>query len=139
MEASVHIRALNGAGDAGLLFRVRRPAVGRDAQEGYYAGVLPNERRVILGRSDGRSWTELARTERSIPTGADLRLTVIARGDDLRVLLDDAEVLAVRDDAISSGSVGIRVVDAHAKFRDLRVSIPGAAALRPGSDRVASR
>lgn len=139
LEMSVRIRAMDGAGDAGLLFRVRRPAVGHDAQEGYFAGILPNENRVVLGRTDGRAWTELARAERPIPVGVDLRLTVCARGDDLRIFLDDAEVLAARDAAIPYGSVGLRVVNAQAKFRDLRVSIPGGGAfLKPAPDRAAN-
>jgi GH43 family beta-xylosidase len=47
--AKVKLRLVNHDGEAGMLFRVQQPAVGYDAQRGYYAGVVAANSRVVLG------------------------------------------------------------------------------------------
>ena len=47
--------------DAGLLFRTTRPTVGFDALRGYFSGLIPRSRMVVLGKTDGIRWTEIAR------------------------------------------------------------------------------
>lgn len=120
-SAEVTIRPLGGGRDAGLLFRVSSPALGYDAQKGYFAGLLTGSDRIVLGRTDGRGWQELGRAGRSLEDGKDYRLAVNARGDSLVVSLDGDPVIDVRDDRWQSGLVGLRVVNSHARFADLIV------------------
>lgn len=122
IEASVRIRFIKGGRDAGLLLRVKQPAVGFDAQQGYFAGVIPGGKRVVFGRTDGRSWQEIARADVPVAENTTVDLTVRAAGDEFRVSIDGREVLKATDGAYKSGSVGLRVVDTHARFSDLRVS-----------------
>jgi GH43 family beta-xylosidase len=135
-ELSTKVRVLGGDRDAGLLFRVKHPALGYDAQEGYFAGIIPGAQRVILGKMDGRRWTELARAEASIAADAVHSLGVRAVGDHLEVFLNGRPALAHRDSTYAEGSIGIRVVDTHAQFEDLRVEAPRDA-LRPAEMRPA--
>jgi GH43 family beta-xylosidase len=122
VSAAVDIRFVAGARDAGLLFRVRQPAVGFDAQQGYFAGVLPGQDRVILGRTDGRNWQEIARADLALPDqGARVRLGVQASGTSIRVSLDGKEVITAQDSTYRAGSIGLRVVDTHACFSGLEV------------------
>lgn len=67
-EASVTIdfQGLANARDAGLLFRCTAPSVGYDAQRGYFAGLIPRTQLVILGRTNGVDWQELARQQTTI-------------------------------------------------------------------------
>src|SRR6185437_1637927 len=54
--ASLQLHVLQNQGAAGLLFRVQQPAVGYNAQRGYFAGYSPAESRVVLGLTDGVNW-----------------------------------------------------------------------------------
>jgi len=122
IEASVTLRFINGGRDGGLLLRVSHPAVGFDAQQGYFAGVLPDENRVLFGKTDGRAWQELARAEAAIPSDAPVVLGVRAVGDEFTILLDGKEVLTARDATYKRGSIGLRVVDTHVRFTDLKLA-----------------
>lgn len=122
LEAAVDIRFMKGGRDAGILFRVSQPSVGFDAQQGYFAGVVPGQNRVILGKTDGKSWQEIARADNDLPDeGAAVRLSVKAVGTKLTVLLDGRAILAADDASYPSGSIGLRVVDTHACFSKLEV------------------
>lgn len=122
IEASVRVRFIKGRRDAGLLLRVNQPAVGFDAQQGYFAGIIPGEKRVVFGKTDGKSWKELARADVAVQENASVSLNVRAAGDEFRVSIDGREVLRAKDSTYKSGSVGLRVVDTHARFSNLRVS-----------------
>lgn len=122
IEASVRIRFIKGRRDAGLLLRVNQPAVGFDAQQGYFAGIIPGEKRVVFGKTDGKAWKELARADVAVAENASVDLTVRAVGDEFRVSIDGRELLKAKDSTYMSGSVGLRVVDTHARFSNLRVS-----------------
>lgn len=124
-EATTILRFMKGDRDAGLLFRVSAPAVGFDAQQGYFAGLLPRDQAVLLGKMDGSRWTELARAPVSFRVGQELTLGVIARGPEIKVTLDGHPVLTARDETYSRGTVGVRVVDTHAVFRGLRIGPSG--------------
>lgn len=118
------------AGDAGVVFRVRKPSVGVDAYEGYYAGVSANDDQVVLGRADGQKWTLLERVGRTIPDGRGTKLCVTARGNRIEVRLNDEPkpVIAVTDDRwTSAGHVGVRMFtqdndQAFAAFDNVRVT-----------------
>jgi hypothetical protein len=99
------------AGDAGVAFRVNKPAIGADAYEGYYAGVSASGKHIILGRADGKSWIELKRVERSIPADQSTKLSVTARGDriEVRVNGESKPVIALTDDQWKFGQAGVRM------------------------------
>lgn len=113
-----------GGHDAGLVFRVTRPAVGFDAQRGYFAGLSAGRQAVVIGAMNGLGWRELGTAPVYLEAGAVLRLTVTTDGDQLTVHVggDPQPALTVRDDAFERGSVGMRVVDTHAVFRTLTVT-----------------
>lgn len=121
IEVSADIRVLSGNRDAGILIRVNDPAVGFDAQRGYFAGYIPGNRRVIFGSMDGAAWRELARADADVGGDQEYKLTVRANGTQFTVLLNGHEVITLQDSQFASGSVGLRVVDTHARFRNLRI------------------
>jgi hypothetical protein len=88
-SARVRVRIEEGSRDAGILFRVRRPAVGYDAQRGYFAGIIPATRKVVLGKMNGTEWRELAIVDHPIEIDRWHLLRVDAIGDRIKVLVDD--------------------------------------------------
>jgi GH43 family beta-xylosidase len=122
VQASVDLRFIRGGRDAGLLIRATQPSVGFDAQHGYFAGLIPDQKRVVFGKTDGNSWQEIARAEVDVNKDKTTSLTVNASGSEFRIFLDGKEVLKATDTTYKSGSIGLRVVDTHARFSDLKVS-----------------
>jgi hypothetical protein len=120
-SAYVRLRVVQGGRDAGLLFRVREPAVGYDAQKGYFAGLIPSTNLVVLGKTDGKAWTEIARAQHEIDPDKWHELRVDASGEQIDIGVDGKPVLSARDSQYSSGLVGLRVVDTHAAFDSFRV------------------
>ncbi len=118
----VRVQVKEGNRDAGLLFRVRRPAIGYDAQKGYFAGIIPQTGKVVLGKTDGTRWQELAIADHKLASGQWYTLRVEAIGRRIRVSVDDARGIEVADDTYSKGMIGVRVVDTHALFDDFKVS-----------------
>jgi lysophospholipase L1-like esterase len=109
-------------GNAGLVFRASRPAIGPDAYQGYYAGINGNT--VALGRANG-TWTLLSAV--AIPTSSTPRhLRVVAAGSSLKVYVDDMVTprISVTDGTYVSGAVGVRTFDAQATFDNLSVRAP---------------
>jgi len=121
LVCSVRVRVVDGMRDAGLLFRCTLPAVGYDSQEGYFAGIIPGARKVVLGSTDGASWRELGLADADVQPGRDYLLSVTARGPDIVLCLDGKEVMRREDSQYRGGSVGLRVVDTHAAFSDLTI------------------
>lgn len=124
LTATVNIRFHGGERDAGLLFRTTSPALGFDAQRGYFAGILAGEQQVVLGKTDGATWTELAKVPVSFDPKTTNRLSVTAVGDSLRVSLNGREVIAATDETYPAGTVGMRVVNSHARFLNLEILNP---------------
>jgi hypothetical protein len=120
-SASVRVRVVEGTRDAGLLFRCTLPAVGYDAQRGYFAGIIPGTGKVVLGSMDGVTWREIALVDAEVKAGRDHLLSVSARGDAITVRLDGKEVLRRSDLEHHAGSIGLRVVETHATFDDLEI------------------
>ena len=104
--------------DIGVLFRTSHPTVGYDRQLGYFAGVIPADRRLLIGRTDGQQWHELVSTELPLPADGDYLLEIVASGPDLRARVGDATVEA-HDESFQTGLVGLRVVDSEATFVSL--------------------
>ena len=121
LACSVRVKIIEGRRDAGLLFRCSLPAVGYDSQEGYFAGIIPGTRKVVLGSTDGESWRELGLADADVQAGRDYLLSVTARGPEIVLCLDGKEVMRKQDSQHSGGSVGLRVVDTHAAFSDLTI------------------
>ena len=123
------------AGDAGVVFRVRRPSIGADAYEGYYAGVSASGRQVVVGKADGRRWTPLKTAAREIPAGRPTKVAVTAVGERIEVRVDgEADpIIAITDGAWTSGQAGVRMYTtdndrATAAFDNVRVTAVGAGA-----------
>ena len=114
--ATVEQQALQARGDIGLLFRGQHPAVGFDAQRGYFAGYLPEQSAVIIGRMDGFHWQEIARGQVTDPVPEKMRLTVTAVGAKITVKLEDKMIVTVEDSTYSAGTLGLRVVHTSAAF-----------------------
>ncbi len=123
-RAVVEFHVRGGSHDVGMVFRVTRPAVGFDALRGYFAGISTGRNTVVLGAMDGRSWREIAVAPVCLDTGETQRITVTAAGARLTVHVgSDPQPAVVADDAAyARGSIGCRVVDAHAVFTSLSVT-----------------
>jgi hypothetical protein len=119
--AKVKLRLVNPGGEAGMLFRVQQPAVGFDAQRGYYAGVVAGDSRVVLGFMDGKSWHELASAPLTGPIPDEMIFGVAAMGHRFQVRVQDEVLIDTNDATYASGSVGLRVVNTHAAFADLHI------------------
>jgi GH43 family beta-xylosidase len=119
--AALAVTDLESRGQVGLLFRVSRPAVGCNAQAGYFAGIDLATNRLVLGFTDGEAWRELA--SRAIPTQlpARVELGISAREDSIEVNLLGKTQIHVIDRTFASGSVGVRVVDTDAAFSQLEI------------------
>lgn len=122
-EASVTIDFLGDAGarDAGILFRCSGASVGYDAQRGYFAGLIPRTGIVILGKTDGTEWHELARATSQFAADEQQHLSVRMSADAIIVGLNGQRMIAHRDGTYQRGTVGLRVVDSDARFSDFRV------------------
>lgn len=123
-RAEVDFSVKNGSHDVGLVFRVSRPAVGFDAMRGYFAGVSTGRNTVVLGAMDGRSWREIAVAPVFLDPEDTQRISVSAVGSRLTVYVgsDPQPAITADDSAYARGSVGCRVVDAHAVFKTLSVA-----------------
>lgn len=120
--ATTQLTFLKGDRDAGLLFRAADPSVGFDAQRGYFAGVVPGSKIVILGKTDGASWKEIARAPLDHDVAGGVDLGVVAKGSQITVTIAGKEVLTAKDETYAKGSIGLRVVDTHARFANLSVT-----------------
>lgn len=98
------------AGDAGLVFRVRKPAMGPDAYEGYYVGVSAEKSHIEIGKADGRRWSSLSKAPLKVQPGKHVSLRVLARGSELSVHANGfrSPVLHINDNTFRSGAIGVR-------------------------------
>ena len=103
------------------MLRVQHPAVGYDAQKGYFVGIVPGTDLVVAGKTDGTRWIELARAGAPIEPATDHRLSVEANGPRFTVRLVGETVLRFEDEDYTEGQVGLRVVDTLASFDDFEV------------------
>ncbi|MCA8997555.1 MAG: family 43 glycosylhydrolase, partial [Planctomycetaceae bacterium] len=122
-EASVTIDFLGDtqARDAGILFRCSGASVGYDSQRGYFAGLIPRTRLVILGKTDGTSWQELARAKTEIVASEKQHLTVRMTEGQITVFHNDSLKISHHDETYPQGTVGLRVVNTEAAFEDFKV------------------
>ena len=121
-DVSIDFRGNSQARDAGFLFRSSGASVGYDAQRAYFAGLIPRTQLVILGRTDGSTWTELARAKTNIDTDVPQQLTVQVQGDQITVWHDGEQRIYHQDATYGQGSVGLRVVNTDAEFSNVVVT-----------------
>ncbi len=110
--------------DAGLLFRTTAASVGYDAQRGYFAGLIPRTGLAIFGLMDGRDWTEIARAPVEFDPSQPQQFGVTAVGNRITLLLDGDPILTTTESTYSEGTLGLRVVNSHARFSDVRSTTP---------------
>jgi arylsulfatase A-like enzyme/GH43 family beta-xylosidase len=122
VAVTIDFRGDDQSRDAGILFRATGASIGYDAQRGYFAGLIPRTQLVILGRTDGASWQELARAKTKIDTQRPQRLKIAVQEDLITVWHDGARKIQHTDSTYDRGSIGLRVVNADASFSELAVS-----------------
>ena len=98
--------------------------MGYDAQRGYFVGLIPQTDLLIIGRTDGVGWTELARTTTDIDPKRPQHLAVVVQGNSFTAFLNGRKMLVSKDDAYACGRVGLRVVDTHAVFHAFKIGRP---------------
>jgi len=129
IEAAVMLK--DAKGDAGLIFRVNDPGRGNDQMRGYYAGFTTGK--LYLGRMNNK-WKELAtfdltRLPSAPKVGGWSLLRIAVEGKRIRVWLNathDDPGLRIDytdkgEDAILTGSVGVRTNNINAWFDDVVV------------------
>ncbi|MCS7469933.1 sulfatase-like hydrolase/transferase [Stieleria sp. ICT_E10.1] len=122
VDVMIDFQGEANARDAGVLFRCSGPAVGYDAQRGYFAGLIPKTGLVIVGKMNGSAWIELARASTQIDVTQPQALRVQMKGNQITVTHNGRQRVSLLDETYRSGSVGLRVVDTHAVFSDFTVS-----------------
>ncbi|MBA3310661.1 MAG: glycoside hydrolase family 43 protein [Nocardioidaceae bacterium] len=122
LRASVAFGFVSGDRGVGLLFRTTAAGVGFDAQRGYFAGIVPRRRCVVLGAMDGSRFVQFAEAPYDVDTDQLQTLLVEAVGDAINVSVDgSAGSISHHDASHPIGSVGLRVVNTHARFESLTV------------------
>ncbi|HEY7044149.1 MAG TPA: glycoside hydrolase family 43 protein [Nocardioidaceae bacterium] len=106
---------------AGVLFRTTGAAVGYDAQRSYFAAIVPKEDTLVIGKTDGSTWTRMATTKMPVRVDRPQTLRVSAVGTHL-VVTAGGSTIELDDSDHARGSVGLRTVNTHARFRSLTVS-----------------
>jgi hypothetical protein len=113
---TTELRFEAGERDAGILLRVTQPAVGYDAQRGYFAGLVRGSSRAVIGRTDGHTWHELASAPLDIDFSQPQTLAARAVGNKISLSVDGQTMVSATDDTYATGTVGLRVVDTAASF-----------------------
>ena len=123
-KAQVSIDFLNNgrSRDAGILFRTTGASVGYDAQRGYFAGLIPRTQLVILGRTDGSRWEELARAKTTLVAKDSQQLEVRMRDDRITVSHNGVQKIQHTDGTYARGAIGLRVVNTDALFSNLHIN-----------------
>ena len=100
---------LGEAGDAGLIFRVKNPAIGSDNYQGYYCGLNAAQNRVELGKADGK-WTPIKAAPQTLSPKRAYHVRILANGPQIRVFIDNMAqpVLEASDETYSEGAIGVR-------------------------------
>ncbi len=118
MTVSIDFLGNSRARDAGILFRCSAPSVGYDSQRGYFAGLIPQTGILVVGKTDGVTWQELARADASINPTKPQVMSVQMNGDKMTIRHNGKVALTLQDASYVCGCVGLRVVDTEAEFRN---------------------
>ncbi len=120
-EVTIDFLGDAGANDAGVVFRTSGPSIGYDAHRGYFAGLIPRAGIVIFGIADGQHWTEIARAPIKIDVTVPQRFGVTAVGERITISLGGKPVFTTTESTFAGGTLGLRVVNAHARFSNLTI------------------
>lgn len=117
---------IGAAGNAGLVFRVTKPAEGSYAFNGYYVGLDAASDRVEIGKAAGTdtSWAAMASAPVVLNPGTRHHLEVVAIGSALRVFVDDVITpkITIHDGTFTAGAVGVRAYCSNARFDNVSVT-----------------
>jgi len=110
-------------GDAGLLFRVAKPAIGANAYEGYYVGLNAETGDVTLGKSSHNKWVEIATANYPLKIKNTYTIKVKAIGNQFEVFLNNGAkpLITAKDSEFKTGNIGLRVYNAIAMMDNLVV------------------
>lgn len=119
MYASLRV---GDAGDAGIIFRVTEPSIGIDHYKGYYVGIEPSVKSVVIGKSDNR-WIPIAWQSAPVFADKDHHLRVEAKGSEIRVWLDHSAepLISIHDESFTEGVIGVRSFANAVAFGHLNV------------------
>ena len=94
-----------------------------DARQVAEWGMRPARGKVELGKSDA-SWRSLRTADATLEADKPHRVRVVAKGDLLRVFVDDMQrpLLEQRDATFPTGGIGLRTYDAAARFDDVTLN-----------------
>lgn len=110
----------------GILFRVSNPLDSvADGYDGYYFCIDAKNDKVMLGKSKGTIWTEIASKKMTVEFGKPYHVMVTAYGDHITCYVDyngeNYAKLDVKDSEFTSGSVGMRNWLSHVSYKNAAV------------------
>ena len=114
------------AGDAGVVLRASELTDAPAGYRGYYAAIDTGRAKLVVGKSDGATTTELSATAARVAFGTTHHLRVVAIGTRLSVFLDGAATPAVtaEDASYARGATGLIAHGTPAAFDNVRLTIP---------------
>jgi hypothetical protein len=114
------------AGNAGLIVRVGKPAVGADNFDGYEVSLDAARGVLVLGRHR-HNWDHIKDVSCDVPTGRWVPLAVKMNGRTLEILVGGKSVMTYedRDHPLPAGAVGLRPWQREARYRGLYVVTGG--------------
>lgn len=111
-----------GNGNAGLIFRVSKPAAGADNYYGYFVG-LSTLGTLVLGRANG-SWREIGSAKLEVKADTSYHLKVEVRGSSISVFVNwvTTPMIKVTDTTYASGMIGVRMYQADAFYDNVQIT-----------------
>jgi len=115
---------INTAGDAGIMFRVARPAIGPDAYQGYYVGLDQLNGTLVFGKANGQKWAVISSEKHPVEMSKVYTLKIVAKGTKFDVFVNGSAepVLSASDNQYHSGSIGLRTYKALASFDSVKIN-----------------
>ena len=111
------------SGNAGLILRVDRPAVGADHFTGYEIALYPDTGTLLLGRHR-QNWEPITTVPCPVPINEWITLQVQLKGRSITVTVNGQVRLQHEDNQhpLVEGQIGLRTWQREASFRNLRVT-----------------
>ncbi|QES88795.1 beta-L-arabinofuranosidase domain-containing protein [Rhizosphaericola mali] len=108
-------------GNAGLVFRVNKPAIGTDAYNGYYVGLDAEEGQVVFGKASGGKWEVIKSAPKDIKLNENYQIKVNAKGDAFEIFVNGNSIITANDATYINGNIGLRAFKALAKMDNIYV------------------
>jgi len=80
-----------------------------------------NNSAIFVRSTPDNTWMEIKRVHVDMPDDTWHTVTVTCAGPEIKIALNDKEILAVTDDALSQGCVGLGTSQAKVTFRNLKI------------------